>query len=86
MKLNRTIHNREAIFKDTIPGIEVFRNVKFQAPNSSIIQYPQYPMTQTGLSFWILVIVIYLFFVIYDLEFGAWNLIFPNTPMLGLDL
>jgi hypothetical protein len=37
VKLNGTIPNRKVIFKDTIPVIEVFRNVKFQAPNSNEI-------------------------------------------------
>ena len=37
MKLNSTIPNRKVIFRDTIPGIEVFRNFKFQAPNSNEI-------------------------------------------------
>jgi hypothetical protein len=30
MKLNRTILNRRVICNDTIPGIEVFGNIKFQ--------------------------------------------------------
>jgi hypothetical protein len=37
MKLNGTIPNRKVIFRDSIPGIEVFRNIKFQAPNSNEI-------------------------------------------------
>jgi hypothetical protein len=32
MILNGTMPNRRVIFIDTIPGIEVFRNLKFQAP------------------------------------------------------
>jgi len=30
MKLNLTIRNRRVICEDTIPVIEVFRNIKFQ--------------------------------------------------------
>jgi hypothetical protein len=37
MKLNGTIPNRKVIFRDTIPGIEDFRNTKFRAPNSNEI-------------------------------------------------
>jgi len=33
MKLNGTIANRK-VHRDTILGIEVFRNLKLQAPNS----------------------------------------------------
>jgi hypothetical protein len=32
MKLNGTIPDGEFIFRDTIPGIWIFRNVKIQAP------------------------------------------------------
>jgi hypothetical protein len=32
MKLNGTIPDGEVIFRDTIPGIGIFRNVKIQAP------------------------------------------------------
>ncbi|MGD8721132.1 MAG: hypothetical protein PVG46_04970, partial [Desulfobacterales bacterium] len=32
MKLNGTVLNRKVIFRDTIPGIEVFRNVKSLSP------------------------------------------------------
>jgi hypothetical protein len=35
MKLNSTIPIRKGIFRDTIPGIGLFRNLKFQAPNSN---------------------------------------------------
>jgi hypothetical protein len=38
MKLNGTVLNRGVIFKDNIPGIEVFRNPKSQAPNIKEIQ------------------------------------------------
>jgi hypothetical protein len=37
MKLTGTIPNREVIFRETIPGIEVFRNLKSEAPNSKEI-------------------------------------------------
>jgi hypothetical protein len=37
MKLNGTIPNKKVIFRDTIPGVEDFRNLKFQAPNSNEI-------------------------------------------------
>ena len=37
MKLDGTVLDRRVIFKDTIPGIEVFRNIKSQAPNSKEI-------------------------------------------------
>ena len=37
MKLNGTIPNRKVIFRDTLPGIEEFRNLKFQALNSKEI-------------------------------------------------
>ena len=37
MRLNGTIPNRKVIYKDSIPGIEDFRNVKFQAPNTKEI-------------------------------------------------
>ena len=33
VKLNGTVLYRRVIFKDIIPGIEVFRNPKSQAPN-----------------------------------------------------
>ena len=35
--INVTVPSRKVIFRDTIPGIEVVRNLKFQAPNSSEI-------------------------------------------------
>ena len=37
MKLNGTISNRNILFKDTIPGIGDFRNLKFEASNSNEI-------------------------------------------------
>ena len=37
VKLNGTTPNREVIFRYAITGIEIFRNVKFQAPNSNKI-------------------------------------------------
>ena len=38
MKLNGTLPNRKVIVRDTIPGIEIFRYLKFQATNSNEIQ------------------------------------------------
>jgi hypothetical protein len=35
MKLNGTIPNRKVIFRDTLPGLEEFRNLKFQVPISN---------------------------------------------------
>ena len=37
MKLNGTLPNRRVIFRDTIPGTEVFGIVNFKAPNSNEI-------------------------------------------------
>jgi hypothetical protein len=37
VELNGAIPNGKVIYRDTIPGIEVFRNIKFQAPNSNEI-------------------------------------------------
>jgi hypothetical protein len=37
MKRNGIIPNGKVILRDTIPGAEVFRNVKSQAPNSKEI-------------------------------------------------
>jgi hypothetical protein len=37
MKLNGTVLNVMVILKDNIPGIENFRNLKSQAPNSNEI-------------------------------------------------
>jgi hypothetical protein len=39
MKLNGTIPNKKIIIKNTLLGIEVFRNLKSQAPNSKKIPY-----------------------------------------------
>ncbi|MGB5615521.1 MAG: hypothetical protein WBM78_01685, partial [Desulfobacterales bacterium] len=50
--------------REYITSIEVIRNLKSQAPNIKENRTFQYPMTQTGLSFGILVIVICLLFVI----------------------
>jgi hypothetical protein len=33
MKLNGSVLDKRAIFKDTISGVEDFRNLNFQAPN-----------------------------------------------------
>jgi hypothetical protein len=33
MKLNGTVLDRRAIFRDNIPGVEDFRNLNSQAPN-----------------------------------------------------
>jgi hypothetical protein len=33
MKLNDTVLDRKAIFRDNISGVEDFRNLNFQAPN-----------------------------------------------------
>ena len=38
MKSNGTIPNRKVTFRDTIPGFEVFKNLKFQATISNEIQ------------------------------------------------
>jgi hypothetical protein len=38
MKLNGSVLYRRAIFRDNIPGIEVTRNLKSQAPNIKEIQ------------------------------------------------
>jgi hypothetical protein len=53
MKLNGTVLERRAIFRDNISGVEDFRNLNFQATNLKEIPNPkfQYPMPQTGLSF-----------------------------------
>jgi hypothetical protein len=58
MKLNGTIANRK-VHRDTIPGIEIFGNLKLQAPNSNDSNYniqhaaqaPALRVTKTGLEF-----------------------------------
>jgi hypothetical protein len=82
IKLNGTIPNRKVIFRDTIPGIEVFINVKFQ---NQISRKSQISLANDPARFVILIFGHCDLFIICYLRFGIFHRNLKVSSSIQLD-
>jgi hypothetical protein len=92
MKLNDTVLDRRAIFRDNISGVEDFRNLNFQAPNLKEIPNSnnQCPKQICHFEFWSLWFICYLLFAIWNFSSKLKSFFLDQTgclrPAAGLNL